>query len=77
MAKVKALQSFEFCIDMEVGRCRKNGEEWECTQERAEELVRHGYAVIVEPSEPQPVVVAKPEEIEEVKKPKRGRPKKS
>ena len=76
MAKVKALQSFEFCIDMEVGRCRKNGEEWECSQERAEELVRHGYAVIVQSSE-KPVVKAQPEEIEEIKKPKRGRPKKS
>ena len=71
MVRVRATEKFERIIDGAIGRPRRKGEEWEVDEARAEHLVKHGVAElvnIVEPEEPQ---------VEKIEKPKRGRKKKS
>lgn len=48
MPRVKATEKFEHIIDGAIGRPRQTGEEWEVDQERADHLVKHGVAVIVD-----------------------------
>lgn len=72
--KVRAKQEFELMIDATIGRTRKLGEEWEVSEERAKVLLEHNLVTVVEEPE---IRVAAPEEIEEVKPKKRGRPKKA
>lgn len=72
--KVKAKQEFGLIIDATIGRTRNLGEEWEVTEERAKVLLNAGLVTVVEEPE---IRVAAPEEIEEIKPKKRGRPKKS
>lgn len=71
--KVKAKQEFGLIIDATIGRTRNLGEEWEVTEERAKVLLNAGLVTVVEPE----IRVAAPEEIEEIKPKKRGRPKKA
>lgn len=72
--KVRAKQEFGLIIDATIGRTRNLGEEWEVTEERAKVLLNAGLVTVVEEPE---VIKAAPEEIEEVKPKKRGRPKKA
>lgn len=68
MVRVRATKKFEGLIDGAIGRTRKEGEEWEVDEARAEHLAKHGVAIILE----------EPKEPEEVKEPKkRGRKKKN
>lgn len=72
--KVRALKKFESIIDGAIGRKRREGEVWEVDQERAEHLIRHGVAELVELD---PVEVSEPAKEPEPEKPKRGRKKKA
>ena len=72
--KVKAKQEFGLIIDATIGRTRNLGEEWEVTEERAKVLLNAGLVTVVEEPE---IRMAAPEEIEEIKPKKRGRPKKA
>lgn len=76
MVRVRATKEFESLIDGAIGRPRKEGEEWEVDQARADHLVAHGVAVIV----PQKIAEVADKIMEEdivLEKPKRGRKKKS
>lgn len=75
--KVKAKQEFGLIIDATIGRTRNLGEEWEVSEERGKLLLEHNLVTVVEEEKPLEVITAAPEEIEEVKPKKRGRPKKA